>query len=151
MGIFLNGSQGGSTYFLAGETFINSAGVQNQLAMVDRRWKSEEDPGDGLIPRAIRSTYAYGFTSTSRFLFDASYVRIKNVNLSYQLPSKIANRLKLAGCTIFADVSNLHTFTDYPGFDPEASTAGDNIVNSGIDNMTYPLARTYTIGLKMSF
>ena len=151
LGIFLNGSQGGSTYFLAGETFINSAGVQNQLAMVDRRWKSEEDPGDGLIPRAIRSTHAYGFTSTSRFLFDASYVRIKNVNLSYQLPSKIANRLKLAGCTIFADVSNLHTFTDYPGFDPEASTAGDNIVNSGIDNMTYPLARTYTIGLKMSF
>lgn len=151
LGVFMNGSQGGYNYFLAGETLINSAGVQNQLAMVDKRWKSESDPGDGIIPRAIRSTHAYGFTSTSRFLFDASYIRIKNINLSYQIPSSGLARLPLTGCTIFADVANVFTFTDYPGYDPESSTAGDNIINSGIDYMTYPLARTYTIGLKLTF
>lgn len=151
LGIFVNGSQGGYNYFLAGETLINSAGVQNQLAMVDKRWKSEEDPGDGLIPRAIRSTHAYGFTSTSRFLFDASYIRIKNINLSYSLPSSLLTRLPLNGCTLFMDVANVFTFTDYPGYDPESSTAGDNITNSGIDYLTYPLARTFTFGLKLSF
>jgi hypothetical protein len=136
---------------LAGETLINSAGVQNQLAMVDNRWKSEADPGDGLIPRAIRSTYAYGFTSSSRFLFDASYIRIKNINLTYSLPNNLVSRISLSSLSIFADVANVYTFTNYPGYDPESSTAGDNITNSGIDFLTYPLARTFTLGFKLSF
>ena len=151
LGIFINGSHGGYNYFLAGETLINSAGVQNQLAMVDNRWKSEADPGDGLIPRAIRSTYAYGFTSSSRFLFDASYIRIKNINLSYSLPNNLVSRISLSSLSIFADVANVYTFTNYPGYDPESSTAGDNITNSGIDFLTYPLARTFTLGFKLSF
>ena len=151
LGIFVNGSHGGYNYFLAGETLINSAGVQNQLAMVDNRWKSEADPGAGLIPRAIRSTYAYGFTSSSRFLFDASYIRIKNINLAYSLPNNLVSRISLSSLSIFADVANVYTFTNYPGYDPESSTAGDNITNSGIDFLTYPLARTFTLGFKLSF
>jgi hypothetical protein len=130
---------------------MNSAGVQNQLAIVDRRWKSEANPGDGTIPRAIRSTYAYGFSTTSRFLFDASYIRIKNINLSYTLPKNLVSMLSMNSMNVFLDVSNVHTFTDYPGYDPESTTAGDNITNSGIDFLTYPLARTFTIGFKLSF
>lgn len=151
LSVFVNGSHGGYNYFLAGETLMNSAGVQNQLAMVDRRWKSEANPGDGTIPRAIRSTYAYGFSTTSRFLFDASYIRIKNINLSYTLPKNLVSMLSLNSMNVFLDVSNVHTFTDYPGYDPESTTAGDNITNSGIDFLTYPLARTFTIGFKLSF
>lgn len=151
LSVFVNGSHGGYNYFLAGETLMNSAGVQNQLAMVDRRWKSEANPGDGTIPRAIRSTYAYGFSTTSRFLFDASYIRIKNINLSYTLPKNLVSMLSLNSMNVFFDVSNVHTFTDYPGYDPESTTAGDNITNSGIDFLTYPLARTFTIGFKLSF
>lgn len=151
LSVFVNGSHGGYNYFLAGETLMNSAGVQNQLAIVDRRWKSEANPGDGTIPRAIRSTYAYGFSTTSRFLFDASYIRIKNINLSYTLPKNLVSMLSLNSMNVFLDVSNVHTFTDYPGYDPESTTAGDNITNSGIDFLTYPLARTFTIGFKLSF
>ena len=151
LGIFINGTQGGYNYFLAGEIIMNSAGVQNQLAIVDNRWKSESNPGDGLVPRAIRSTHAYGFSSTSRFLFETSYVRIKNINLAYSLPASLVSRLSLNSMSVFVDVANLYTFTDYPGYDPESSTAGDNITNSGIDYMTYPLARTITCGFKLSF
>lgn len=151
LSVFVNGSHGGYNYFLAGETLINSAGVQNQLAMVDNRWKSESNPGDGLVPRAIRSTYAYGFSTSSRFLFDASYIRIKNINLSYNLPKSLVNKLSLNNMSVYADVANVYTFTDYPGYDPESSTAGDNVTNSGIDFLTYPLARTFTIGFKLSF
>lgn len=151
LSVIVNGSQGGYNYFLAGETLINSAGVQNQLAMVDRRWKSESNPGDGLIPRAIRSTYAYGFSTSSRFLFDASYTRIKNINLSYSLPKSLVYSLSLSSLNVYMDIANVHTFTNYPGYDPESSTTGDNIANSGIDFLTYPLARTYTIGFKLSF
>ncbi|MEL7587301.1 MAG: TonB-dependent receptor [Prolixibacteraceae bacterium] len=151
LGVFINGTHGGYNYFVAGETILNSAGVQNQLAMADKRWKSEADPGDGLIPRAIRSTHAYGFSSSSRFLFDTSYIRIKNINFSYALPYEMISRLSLSSMSVFVDVANLHTFTDYPGYDPESSTAGDNITNSGIDYNTYPLARTFTLGFKLSF
>ena len=57
----------------------------------------------------------------------------------------------MQGLTVFANVINLHTFSSYPGFDPESSTAGDNVVNTGIDYLTYPLPRTYTFGLNLTF
>jgi TonB-linked SusC/RagA family outer membrane protein len=151
LSVALNGSQGAYTYFQIGETILNSAGVQNQLIMADRRWRSEDDPGDGFMPRAIRSNHAYGFSSSSHFLFDSSFTRIKSVNISYNLPQKLATRLALSGLSVYANVANLYTFTDYPGFDPESSTAGDNVVNSGIDYLTYPLPRTYTLGVKITF
>jgi len=151
LNVFVNGSQGADTYFIAGETILGSNGVQNQLSMVNDRWRSESNPGSGLIPRAIRSNHAYGFSTSSRFLFDASYIRIKNVRLGYQLPGSLAVRLRTTGLNVFIDVTNLATFTDYPGYDPESNTAGDNIDNSGLDFMTYPLARTFTFGIGLKF
>ena len=151
LSIFLNGSHGNDVYFQAGETILNSAGVQNQLAMVDKRWKSESDPGDGIIPRAIRSDYALGMSASSRYLFDGSYVRIKDITLSYDIPSSLLKKIGIKGMNTYFNVSNVYTFTDYPGYDPEASNSGSNILNAGVDNGTYPTPRTYTIGLKFLF
>ena len=151
LSVTLNGSHGAYTYFQGGEIILNSAGVQNQLALADRRWKSEQNPGDGFMPRAIRSNHAFGFSSTSHFLFDSSFTRIKNANLSYQVPQRLVSRLSLGSASVYVDVSNLYTFTDYPGYDPESSTSGDNVVNAGIDYLTYPLPRTYTFGVQLTF
>ncbi|MEM9833658.1 MAG: hypothetical protein AAF944_23715 [Bacteroidota bacterium] len=151
LSVSLNGAQGASSYFRSGQIILNSAGVQNQLTLADRRWRSPDSPGDGLVPRAIRNNYANGFGPSSRFLFDASFTRIREINLTYRLPGSLASRLSMEGLTVFANVINLHTFTDYPGFDPESSTAGDNVVNTGIDYLTYPLPRTYTFGLNLTF
>jgi hypothetical protein len=151
LSVTLNGSHGADTYFQAGEIVLNSAGVQNQLAIVDRRWKSAQDPGDGFMPRAIRSNHAYAFSSSSHFLFDSSFTRIKNVNLSYKLPGSLVSKLSLVSAAVYIDVNNLHTFTNYPGYDPESSTSGDNVVNAGIDYLTYPLPRTYTFGVQLTF
>ena len=151
LSVSLNGSQGASSYFRAGQTILNAAGVQNQVILADRRWRSPDSPGDGLVPRAIRNNYANGFGPSSRFLFDASFTRIREVNLTYRLPQTLASRWSMQGLTVFANVINLHTFTSYPGFDPESSTAGDNVVNTGIDYLTYPLPRTYTFGLNLTF
>jgi hypothetical protein len=115
------------------------------------RWRSESNPGDGIMPRAIRNNYANGFGTSSHFLFDNSFTRIKNVNLSYQLPQKLVSSIGLSNLSVYADVANLYTFTDYPGYDPESSTAGSNVVNAGVDYMTYPLPRTYTFGVKLAF
>ena len=148
LGINVNGSHGADNYFVAAPT--NCAGVQNQLATA-HRWRSENDPGDGRTPRAIRSNYAYSMSTSTYYLYDVSFVRIKDVNLSYSFPREIINRIALSNLTVYLDVSNLYTFTDYPGYDPEASTTGNSITSSGIDNLTYPLTRTYTFGIKLLF
>ncbi|TXK45734.1 TonB-dependent receptor, partial [Pontibacter qinzhouensis] len=144
------GTQGNQVYFQGGEIVLNSAGVQNQLALVANRWKSEQEPGDGIVPRAIRNDYARGLSSNSRYLFDGSFVRIRNINLSYRLPDNLLQRLRIPALTVFGDVANVYTFTDYPGYDPESSSTGDNVAASGIDYFSYPLPRIFTLGLRVT-
>lgn len=152
LSISLVGSQGASTYFQGGTAILNSAGVQNQIADISLgRWVSESQPGDGFQPRAIRSNHANAFGTSSHFLFDSSFTRIKNVNINYNFPVETAHKLGLNQLSLYADVANLYTFTDYPGYDPESSTAGSNLASSGIDYFTFPLARTITLGLRLSF
>ncbi len=149
LSIALNGSHGADTY-LINNAMMNSAGVQNQLGSI-HRWRSESDPGDGRTPRAIRSNYAYSLSTSSYYLHDASYVRIKNINLSYTFPQELIRKIWLSGLTVYTDVANVYTFTDYPSYDPDASSSGNNITSSGLDYGTFPLARTYTFGIKLSF
>lgn len=152
LNISINGSQGNEIYFQGGEVSLNGAGVQNQLATMADRWRSETSPGAGLYSRAIRNDYAFGFSAgTTKFLFDGSYVRIRNVNLSYAFPQTVVSKLKMQALSVYADATNLYTFTKYPGYDPEGSTTGDNIARSGIDFFAYPNPRTYTVGLRVTF
>jgi hypothetical protein len=140
----------GADTYIANTSLMNSAGVQNQLGSI-RRWRSESDPGDGRTPRAIRSNHAFSMTNSTYYLFDASYIRVKNVSLSYSFPRELTERLSFGSLVVYADVANLFTFTDYPFYDPEASTSGNSITSSGLDYGTFPLARTYTFGVKLSF
>lgn len=149
--VSLVGSQGAYTYIESGAAFLGATAVQNNHVRTDRRWRSEADPGDGIVPRAIRNNYAIGFGTSSNFLFDNSFVRIRNVKLSYNLAKKLTSRLKLNNLTVYANVANVFTFTEYPGYDPESSSTGDNVVNAGIDYLNYPLPRTYTFGIRTSF
>lgn len=152
LGINLNGSQGNKVYFQGGETALNVAGVQNQLAVVADRWRSEAQPGAGLYTRAIRNDYAFGFGSGStKPLFDGSFVRIRNVNLAYAFPRPVLDKLRLQALSVYVDATNLYTFTRYPGYDPEGATTGDNIARAGIDFFAYPNPRTYTAGLRLTF
>lgn len=150
LNIAIVGSEGAQTYLESGGALMGSNGVQNGLVLQDRRWRSEEDPGDGIIPRAIRSNHALGFGTSSHFLFDASFIRIRNVMLGYTMPQELVSRFRLTGMNVYASVANVYTFTDYPGYDPESSSTGDNVVNAGIDYLNYPLPRTYTLGLKIT-
>ncbi|GAB3916983.1 SusC/RagA family TonB-linked outer membrane protein [Larkinella terrae] len=152
LNISVNGSQGNEIYFQGGEVSLNGAGVQNQLSVMADRWRSSSAPGAGTYSRAIRNDYAFGFSAgTTKYLFDGSYLRIRNVNLNYAFPQSLVTRLKLQALSVYLDATNLYTFTKYPGYDPEGSTTGDNIARSGIDFFAYPNPRTYTIGLRVTF
>ena len=102
----------------------------------DAPWPSSVDPN------------AYGASKVNTLtLQDASYLRLKNVQLSYDVPTAKIRFLK--ALKIYATGQNLFTFTDYIGFDPEANSFGRN--NVKLDYSSYPLARTYMVGLNATF
>tara|TARA_R100000935_G_C2842035_1_gene171914 strand:- start:24943 stop:28350 length:3408 start_codon:yes stop_codon:yes gene_type:complete len=78
---------------------------------------------------------------------DASYLRLKNVRLSYNVP--VQNIDFLNSLQVYVTGQNLFTITDYIGFDPEANSFGGS--NVRIDYSSYPLARTYMVGLTANF
>lgn len=82
--------------------------------------------------------------TTSRFVEDASFVKIDNVTLGYTIPREIAERINLTKVRIFAVVQNAFIFTKYKGMDPELEVGG-------IDYNTVPRQRTISMGLNVSF
>ncbi|WP_297271939.1 TonB-dependent receptor [uncultured Bacteroides sp.] len=95
----------------------------------------------------------YGSYVNSRYVENASYLRLQSVELGYTLPVKrlgnMANYIK--GLRIFVGAQNLFTITDYTGFDPETSTNGGNAVQQGLDFNSYPAYRTFNFGAKITF
>lgn len=151
--VLTNGMVGQSIY--SGTFTANNSGVQNNAAFVDAaRWRSTDKPGAGnygQLGRAIRGGRNNNFQYSSLFLYDASFFRIRQANVGYNLPASVTGRLNLQSARVYAGVTNLHTFTKYWGFDPEVGNGGDTQTAFGVDFGTYPLARTYTLGVNISF
>ncbi|WP_020603732.1 SusC/RagA family TonB-linked outer membrane protein [Spirosoma spitsbergense] len=90
------------------------------------------------------------FTQSSRFIEDGSFVRLKNVSLSYNLPTAFTKNK--GTIRVFFSATNLLTFTTYKGPDPESSNVGSNLDTAiGIDYGSYPNAKNYTLGLNLGF
>ena len=84
----------------------------------------------------------------SRFIEDGTFIRLRNVRLGYTVPN-VGNILK--GTTIYISGQNLVTITNYKGYDPEVSGAGNSNTVLSVDNGSYPNARVVTFGLNTNF
>jgi len=123
--------------------------IYGQFASVLDRWTPTHT--DTEIPRAV-----YGDTNTNarnsdRFVENGSYLRLKNVNLGYNLPSEVAAKLHMRKLRIFASAQNLATITNYSGFDPEVNTFNSAPLSSGTDFLSAPQAKTFTFGVNIGF
>ncbi len=104
-------------------------------------------------PRASWSGKTNNVKASTRFLEDGSYVRLKNIQLGYNF--KLKENSPVSSCRLYVAGSNLLTFTKYSGLDPEmtvstnSSSEGDRA--NGIDWGTYPVARSITLGLNITF
>lgn len=132
----------------------NAAWFDNQTEDQMNRWQKPGDRTD--VPQA-RLGENNGNKESSRYISDGSYLRVRNINLGYTLPKTLTSRIKMSSVRIFAGVQNLYTLTGYKGWDPEVnytgagrSTQNTNIIQ-GYDFYTAPQARTYTVGVNMSF
>jgi TonB-linked SusC/RagA family outer membrane protein len=104
------------------------------------RWKKPGDITD--VPR-VQNALADQSGTSSRFLFDASYINIKNITLTYNLPKTTANRMHVNGMSIFGNIDNAVIFTAKKGIDPQRNF-------SGTSDATFPPVRTITFGLNVN-
>jgi TonB-linked SusC/RagA family outer membrane protein len=85
------------------------------------------------------------------WLEDASFLRIKDVQLGYTLPQAASDRIGISSLRIYTSVTNLHTFTKYTGRDPESPINSSGPLGTGLDNGAYPLPRVFNLGLQLGF
>lgn len=92
---------------------------------------------------------------TSRYVYDGSYVRLKNLSLGYSLPQEVTDKIGFQKIKVSLSGQNLLTFTDYPGVDPEVNYRNNNNersnTNLGLDYGSYPNVKSYTIGVNLKF
>lgn len=114
-------------------------------------------PGDQTYYPQPRLFQGNGYGVSSMLMFDGSYLRLKEVTLGYNLPTSLVQRANMQNIRVFARAFNLLTFTDYPGWDPEANFAGAGLttqtrnIQQGFDFYTAPQPRTITFGLNLNF
>lgn len=150
LSFFFQGSQGNKMANFNSYSLLNFTGQNNVLAEAAlNRW-TPENPGNK-YPRALASGSLDVGIFSSAIVEDASYVRLKNVTLSYTLPRKILQKLKIQNIKVYISGSNLWTLTNYTGYDPEANTYGQSTTLIGIDNGGYPQSKIYQAGLTVSF
>ena len=107
------------------------------------RWTPDNPTNDQ--PSGIPPQTSYGSVNNSRAVEDASFVRLRNVELRYRVPTRFASALRSA--SVYLAAQNLLTLTGYSGFDPEVSAFGSS--NVRIDYNAYPLARTFSAGVRL--
>lgn len=83
------------------------------------------------------------------YVEDASYIRIQNIQLGYTFSKKIISKIGVDKLRLYLSANNLHTFTDYTGYDPSASSGSP--IGAGVDKGFYPVAKTYLLGLNLKF
>jgi TonB-dependent starch-binding outer membrane protein SusC len=139
---FFSGVAGNQIYNLIRYTFENPAGRRNLYQQVVNRW----------TPTNPNNEYAGVFIAgklpiSDRFVENGSYVRCKNLTLGYTFPkSKFISRAR-----IYVSANNLFTWTKYSGYDPEVNTFGNSNTQVGIDNLVYPVAKSFLGGVQLYF
>lgn len=125
-------------------------GDRNALLEQVDRWRSVDDPGDGMHFRATRNPTGWQRDPSSNWVTDASYLRLRNVTLAYDFTKSAIKSLKINGLRVYLTGQNLFTWTKYPGYDPETSSEGTGLTRGG-DYLGYPAARSLILGLNLTF
>ncbi|WP_346860109.1 hypothetical protein [uncultured Draconibacterium sp.] len=122
-------------------------GTSNSTTEALKRWTPSNTDTDVPVASAAR-----GYHSSSRFIMDGSYIRLKNVALGYNLPKSTVNKIGLSKVRVYLSAQNIFTFTKYRGYDPEVNYRGSgSSTRLGFDYGSYPNAKSVTLGLNVAF
>ncbi|WP_372650884.1 SusC/RagA family TonB-linked outer membrane protein [Draconibacterium sp.] len=147
LNIFIQGSQGNDIYSYTLQELETMRGSSNSTTEALRRWTPTNTDTDVPVANTAR-----GYHSSSRWIFDGSYVRVKNLSLGYNLPNNLVQKAGLSNVRVYISGQNLWTITGYRGYDPEVNYGGSGSnTRLGFDYGSYPNAKSYTVGLKVTF
>ncbi|MEO5997409.1 MAG: SusC/RagA family TonB-linked outer membrane protein [Chitinophagaceae bacterium] len=146
LSILFNGISGSEVYYNGYEQTRSMKAVQNQETYVLNRWKSEQDPGNGIVPRAILGDPAQNARPSSLMISKGDYLKLRQVSFGYSLPDNFVTRLGFTRLRFYGSGNNLLTFSSFPGFDPEFG--GSNLTR-GVTWLNFPVPRSISIGLQV--
>ena len=138
------GAQGYDVFAQIEKSTMNLDGVFNILTESKDRWRSEQNPGAGKL--GTTNTWIYSRESNSRYVYDASHMWVKNITIGYTLPT-LNTFVKSA--RIYFNADNLFLISSYPGNNPDVNALGG--IRPGYDDVTYPIARTFSFGANLNF
>jgi TonB-dependent starch-binding outer membrane protein SusC len=153
LNVFFQGVEGAELVRL--DNFRNANSLTrgyNQFVEVTDYWTPENTDAKYPRPRS-----GINFRGSDEWIEDASYLRLKNLQIGYNLPLSNMGVQWLRSAKVYASAQNLLTITKYGGYDPEINNFGNSTVNGnadlrlGVDLGSYPSARTFTFGINLGF
>ncbi len=154
MSIFFQGAYGQKIFSVLNrdiEGFYRPFNVTQRY--FDNHWTGEGTSNE--YPRASWDASGNNTKYSTRFLENGSYTRLKNMQIGYTIPASRLQRVGLSAARIYVSGTNLLTFTKYQGLDPEMTVSdnarGQGDGSAGLDWGTYPAAKSYNIGVNLTF
>lgn len=144
LSIFLQGAYGNDIFNASRMETEGMYDGKNQTTKVLDRWRIPGQITD--MPKA-----GWNMRNSTYFVEDGSYIRVKDISLSYDIRGKWMKKLGISKVQPYFTASNLITFTHYSGMDPEVNQWGNNGHVQGIDWGTYPHCKSYVFGLNVEF
>lgn len=136
------GTIGNDVYDATRRTDISSSNLPSWML---NRWTGEGTSNK--YPRFVSGDNT-NWQSSDLYVYDGSYLRLKNIQLGYTLPRSLTKKAFVSSLRLYVAAENLLTFTKYHGFDPEISSGGTSL---GIDRGVYPQAKSWSVGANLSF
>jgi TonB-linked SusC/RagA family outer membrane protein len=142
---FIQGAYGNDVFNANKLVLLSPSSSYNALDEAINRW-TPQSPSNK-IPKPGTGVELV----SDRQVEDGSYLRLQNLTLGYTPPSSLWGGDRVRKARIYVGAKNLFTLTGYDGYDPEVNAAGQSVTNRGLDLGSYPRARTYTVGVNLSF
>ncbi|WP_345032844.1 TonB-dependent receptor [Ravibacter arvi] len=146
----VNGTQGGDISMRQMEgVFGRGAGNMNTTYDYYRNYWTPDNP-DAKYAAPNRKSYD-GTNTSGTLLYKGTFVNIQNIALGYTLPAHLTERLTLSRVRFYTTILNAWYITKFPGYNPEANAMGDSAYSQGINRDSYPMSRSVSFGVNLSF
>lgn len=142
LGIYLQGVAGNKIFNANNIDLTGMSAAYNQSTDVLKRWTGEGT--SNTMPRAVFGDPNQNNRVSDRLVENGSYLRLKTISLAYNFPQRWLKALTVENARLTLSCENVATITSYSGFDPEVGL-------NGIDLSTYPISRTFNIGINFNF
>ena len=144
LSIFIQGSVGNEIFNASKGDTEGMFDLKNQSTTVLKRWRTPGQITD--VPKA-----GFNIQPSTYFIEDGSYLRLKDISLSYNIKGGILNKAGISRVQPYFTAHNLLTITKYKGMDPEVNQWGDSGAVQGIDWGTYPHSKSFVFGINVEF